>query len=187
MFSALFAIGVHNLLRAMRLQKLGNSSLYMFYVSALSVICLRILLFADPIFEWPMSIYIGVLMSFPTILFMFVGFSQVMISIECVVAYKNLEHKENENLTVVERNARIEKNQNRLKKVYIGATITGVILALAFVVFTMVLLFGNCNRDSCDKTAQFTSLIGILNILLWVLLLFSTIKFIRAIRKRFGA
>jgi len=186
MFIGLMALGVHNLLKAIRLKKLNNPSLLMYYVSALTVIGLRIMLFADPVFEWPLSIYLGVLMSFPTILFMFVGFSQVMISIECIVAYKNLAHKENEHLPVVERNARIDKNNKRLRTVYIGATVAGLALVITFAVFTLILFFSKCSETSCAGTYQFTSVIGVLNILLWTLLMFSTIKFILQIRQRFG-
>ena len=170
MFIALMILGLHNLVRAIRLKKLDNASLLMYYVSALTVIGLRVLLFADPLVQWPISIYLGVLMSFPTILFMFVGFSQVMISVECIVEYKNLAHKENEQLTVVERNARIQKNKKRLHNIYIGATVMGFILALSFIVFTGVLLILNCDTSSCGTTSQFTSVIGVLNILLWLLL-----------------
>jgi amino acid permease len=89
-------------------------------------------------------------------------------------------------LTVVERNARIQKNKKRLHNIYIGATVMGIILALSFIVFTGVLMILNCDTSSCGTTSQFTSVIGVLNILLWLLLMFSTIKFILQIRQRFG-
>lgn len=75
MFIILLALGLHNLVRAKKLEKLSNASILMFYISSLLVVILRVLLFADPIFEWPLFLYLGVLMSFPTILYMFVGFS----------------------------------------------------------------------------------------------------------------
>lgn len=70
-----------------------------------------------------------------------------MISIECVVAYKNLAYREDSQLTAVERNARIEKNNKRLRYVYTGAAITGLILFVAFGTFTLILLIGNCTAE----------------------------------------
>jgi hypothetical protein len=110
MYIILGVIGVQNLIRAKRLNKLSQFSTFLFYVSSIIVITLRVLLFSDPITHWPMSIYLGVLMSLPTFLFMFIGFSQIIMSCECVVAYRNLEIKENEQLTVTERNRRINQN-----------------------------------------------------------------------------
>ena len=145
MFIGLAVLGIMNFILARKLDKLKNPSIMMFYVSSLVVIFLRILLFSDPIFEWPLFFYLGVLMSFPTILYMFVGFSQVMISFECIVAYMNLAHKENENLTILERNNRIEANVKRLKYAYIFAFVSSAIILVLFMIFTILLLVDNCD------------------------------------------
>ena len=110
MYVFLGVFGIQNLIRAKRLNKLSQFSTFLFYVSSLTVIALRVLLFSDPFLHWPMSIYLSVLISLPTFLFMFIGFSQIIMSCECVVAYRNLEIKENEQLTIIERNRRIKRN-----------------------------------------------------------------------------
>lgn len=185
-FIVLAVLGVLNLIQARKLGKLKNPSILMFYVSSLVVVCLRILLFSDPIFEWPLFFYLGVLMSLPTILYMFVGFSQVMISFECIVAYMNLSHKENSNLTFLDRNAKIERNNKCLRYAYISAILSGALIFVLFVIFTIMLLVDNCDISSCSKTYQFTAPIGVLNIVLWMLLMYSTLRFISQIRQRFG-
>jgi hypothetical protein len=92
-------------------------------------------------------------MSFPTLLYMFVGFSQVMISIECVVAYKNLAYKEDDQLSVVERNTKIEQNSRRLRWVYVGAAVAAVVLTGVFATFTILLMINKCATQQCDKTS----------------------------------
>lgn len=152
LFIVLAVLGVQNLIRAKRLHKLSQFSTFLFYVSSLGVIFLRILLFSDPIVHWPMSIYLGVLVSLPTFLFMFIGFSQIIMSCECIVAYRNLEIKENEQLTVLERNRRINRNNSRLKNGYTVALAIGVGLIVFFVAFTIYLYFSKCPQSTCDKS-----------------------------------
>jgi hypothetical protein len=41
----------------------------------LSVVALRLLLFADPILQWNMAIYLNVLVTMPTFIYIIVGFS----------------------------------------------------------------------------------------------------------------
>jgi hypothetical protein len=155
MFIGLLVLGLTNLLKAKRLGKLENGSILMFYVSAMIVIVSRVLLFADPIFNWPLAFYLGYLMSFPTVIYLFVGFSQVMISLEIIIGYKNLAHRENLNLKVEQRNQKIARNNKLLKYIFWGSAIFGVLAFLYFTTFTLILLLADCDADTCNNTSQY--------------------------------
>lgn len=150
MYIFLGVFGIQNLMRAKRLNKLSQFSTFLFYVSSLIVIVLRVLLFSDPFLHWPMSIYLSVLISLPTFLFMFIGISQIIMSYECVVAYRNLEIKENEQLTVIERNRRINRNNQRLQTGYKTALGIAITVILFFVAITFYLYYRKC--ENCKQS-----------------------------------
>jgi hypothetical protein len=81
---------------------------------------------------------------------MFIGISQIIMSYECVVAYRNLEIKENEQLTVIERNRRINRNNQRLQTGYKTALGIAITVILFFVAITFYLYYRKC--ENCKQS-----------------------------------
>jgi hypothetical protein len=75
LFLGLAVLACANLKTAHKVGRLQKASILMFYISSLSVVALRLLLFADPILQWNMAIYLNVLVTMPTFIYIIVGFS----------------------------------------------------------------------------------------------------------------
>ena len=177
LFLALLALGLYNTKHAYRVGKFKSKSILLFYSSALSVIILRCILFTDPIFTFGMVVYILILITMPTYLYLIVGLSQVMLSVDCIIKYKNLEVIENVEMALAEKRIQIVKNKRKLLCLY-----TSLALAMAAIVmfFAAYLIFCAAKSDSCDFEGSFTLVLplGILQVVIWLLLLVSTLAFI---------
>lgn len=93
-FIALAALGVHNTVRAYRMGKFKCKSILIFYVSSLTVIFLRIMLFTDQFINYTWNFYVIFLITMPTFIYLVTGLSQVMCSFELIIKFKNLEINE---------------------------------------------------------------------------------------------
>lgn len=49
--------------------------------------------------NYPINVYVVMLVSMPTYLYLITGMSQVMLSVECIVKYKNFAIKETEGMS----------------------------------------------------------------------------------------
>jgi hypothetical protein len=71
-----------------------SKSILIFYVSSLTVIFLRVLLFTDQFINYPWRFYVIMLITMPTFIYLITGLSQVMCSFEIIMKFKNLETNE---------------------------------------------------------------------------------------------
>lgn len=92
-FSLLFVFGLVNMYLARKIRKLAKP-MVTFYAVSQTVVSLRILLFIDPIVNWGDTIYVVILISMPSYLYLMVGLSQVMLTLESIVKYKNFKIRE---------------------------------------------------------------------------------------------
>ena len=98
MFVLLFILGSTNVWLLNRLSKFRKPILS-FYASSLAVVLFRIILFMDQWVNYPINVYVVMLVSMPTYLYLITGMSQVMLSVECIVKYKNFAIKETEGMS----------------------------------------------------------------------------------------
>ena len=63
------------------------------------VIVFRILLFADPFIDWDNITYVVILISLPSYLYLLVGLSQVILTLESIMKYRNFTIREHEAFT----------------------------------------------------------------------------------------
>jgi hypothetical protein len=181
LFSILTVLALYNFILAGRLGRLKQTSILTFYVSAVSVLVLRVLLFMDPLIGWGPIIYVDMLISMPTCLYLITGLSQVMLSVECVVKYRNLAHSENTSIIVCERSNLIERNLKILKLCYI-AIFSFMALIVLYFLCTAVLPSDKCITSSYSLVLP----IGIFNLMVWTFLMVSTISFVNQINERFS-
>ena len=150
-------------------------------MSAVTVLVLRVLLFMDPLINWGPVIYVDMLISMPTCLYLITGLSQIMLSVECVVKYRNLAHSENTSIIVCERELLIKRNLRILRLCYI-AIFSLMALIICYFLFTAVLPSDKCITSSYSLALP----IGFLNLIVWGLLMVSTISFVKQINERFA-
>ena len=62
-----------------------------FYLVSGTVVIFRCLLFADPLLDWNDYTYVIVFITFPAYLYLFVGLSQVMLTMESIMKIKNFK------------------------------------------------------------------------------------------------
>jgi hypothetical protein len=65
----------------------------------MSVIILRILLFTDQWQNYSWNYYVILLITLPTFMYLITGLSQVMLSVGCIIKYRDLSLDENPDLT----------------------------------------------------------------------------------------
>ena len=92
-FGVLAVIGTVNMCLALTIRKFSKPIITFYLVSEL-VILLRMLLFADPFFHWGIVTYVVLLVSMPSYLYLLVGLSQVMLTLESIIKYKNFKIRE---------------------------------------------------------------------------------------------
>ena len=88
LFFILALIGSCNTYFALKIQKFKNRSILIFYISSMSVIMLRILLFTDQWLNYPWNYYVILLITLPTFMYLITGLSQVMLSVGCTIKYR---------------------------------------------------------------------------------------------------
>ena len=133
MFSLIFILGITNIWLLNKQAKF-RKPIFAFYASSLSVIIFRIALFMDQWVHYPFNIYVIVLVSMPSYLFLIVGMSQVMLSVECIIKYKNFEIKETESGTMCKKQAKIDRNNKALKVIYFSIGLFSLIVLGGFAI-----------------------------------------------------
>ena len=92
-FVILAFLGLTNIFLAHKIRKFSKP-IVTFYLASELVIVFRIVLFMDPFFNWSDTSYVVLLVSMPSYLFILVGLSQVMLTLESIVKYKNFKIRE---------------------------------------------------------------------------------------------
>ena len=83
------------------------------------VIVFRILLFMDPFVDWSDVSYVVILISMPSYLYLLVGLSQVVLTLESIIKYKNFKLREESTISDDELKRFIQRNQRFLQIIYI--------------------------------------------------------------------
>ena len=86
-FFFLFVFGILLVVLMVRSNRF-NKQMCAFYMSSLTVIMLRLLLFSDPLVKWSLNTYVIALVALPSYLYLIVGFSQVLLIFESIVSYR---------------------------------------------------------------------------------------------------
>ena len=84
LFFTLALFGTANLALVCKIQKLSKQ-VVTFYAVSQTVIIFRVLLFADPILNYANDTYVIVFTAMPSYLYLFVGLSQVMLTVESIM------------------------------------------------------------------------------------------------------
>ena len=92
-FVMLMGFGIVNIILAFKIRKFSKPIITFYFVSE-TVIFFRVLLFADPFAKWNENFYVVLLISMPSYLYLIVGLSQVMLTLESIVKYKNFKIRE---------------------------------------------------------------------------------------------
>jgi hypothetical protein len=165
--------------------KLKSNSLLIFYISSLTVIALRIILFADVFIGYPWYFYVICLITMPTFLYLITGLSIVMCNFELAIKFRICLINEDVHMKGNEKKHKIEKSETLLKILHRILGISMVIILLSFVVLLMV-----CRFSSICKISSSTSLLlptSVLNYFVLCLMAFSTYFLVRSWRDRYGA
>ena len=94
----LFVLGIVNVWLLNKQAKF-RKPIFAFYASSLAVIFFRFLLFMDQWIDYPFNIYVIILITMPAYLYLIVGMSQVMLSVECIIKYRNFEVNQSDHRT----------------------------------------------------------------------------------------
>ena len=86
-------MGIINMCLALTIRKFSKPIITFYLVSEL-VIILRMLLFADPFINWGTVTYVVLLVAMPSYIYLLVGLSQVMLTLESIIKYKNFKIRE---------------------------------------------------------------------------------------------
>ena len=78
-----------------------------FYFTSELVIVFRILLFVDPLADWSDVNYVVLLISMPSYLYLLVGLSQVVLTLESIIKYKNFKLREESTISDFELKRKI--------------------------------------------------------------------------------
>ena len=92
-FFVLAIMGFANICLALTIRKFSKPIVTFYLVSEL-VIVLRVFLFADPFIHFGTKVYVVLLVSMPSYLYLLVGLSQVMLTLESIIKYKNFKIRE---------------------------------------------------------------------------------------------
>lgn len=140
MFLAVLAIGCVNIWMLYTMQKFRRP-IVAFYASSLIVVLFRVILFMDQWWDYPDNIYVILLVSMPTYLYLITGMSQVMLSVECIMKYKNFAIKESEELDSCHKKTKIEKNNTILRITYIGILLFSLAVIVGFIVVQLLYIY----------------------------------------------
>ena len=132
-FGVLLGLGIYNFYHAYRIGKFKNNPILLFYISGMTVISFRLILFIYPLIDFDTDTYILLLVAMPTFLYLIVGLSQVMLSVDCIIKYLNLQVTENADLTTVQKKEKIVANKRILRIMYITLAIIAATMFAYFV------------------------------------------------------
>ena len=154
-----------------------------FYFTSELVICFRIVLFLDPIFDWSDVNYVVILISMPSYLYLLVGLSQVVLTLESIIKYRNFKLREESNITECEMKRKIETNQTILSVIYIFLFVFMASIMLFFISVAIVY-----QHDKLELSGTYFGPLelAISNIFVWILLILATCSFVSMLNKRFG-
>ncbi len=189
LFFILALIGSCNTYFALKIQKFKNRSILIFYISSMSVIMLRILLFTDQWLNYPWNYYVILLITLPTFMYLITGLSQVMLSVGCTIKYRIKDLNENPDLTPEQKKTGKQKNLLVLTILYTMIAALMLCIVVLFCVWA-----GYCSiRDGEDvlycnfiSSSTLTLLCAILNLVVWVLLVAATLTFYYQIKGRYN-
>ena len=78
--------------------------------------------------------YVVLLVSMPTYIYLITGMSQVMLSIECIIKYKNVSIEESEEMDFAAKRSKTKLNERILNLTYIGILIFSCCVIVGFIV-----------------------------------------------------
>ena len=142
-FSVLACMGVVNMCLARAIRKFSKPIMTFYLVSEL-VIVMRMLLFADPLINWGTVTYVVLMVSMPSYLYLLVGLSQVMLTLESIIKYKNFKIREDEAITNSDLKLKMEKNQRFLDISYLILYIFLFVLIAFFIGAEVFCLMSEC-------------------------------------------
>ena len=90
LFDILLVFAIINLVLVQKIRKNSKQVATFYFVSG-TVVLFRCLLFADPLLDWEDYTYVIVFITFPSYLYIFVGLSQVMLTMESIMKIKNVK------------------------------------------------------------------------------------------------
>lgn len=188
LFIGLGCLGLLNFYSAHKQDRLWqNKSVLLFYLSSLFVILFRLILFTDQWVGYSWDFYVIGLITLPTFLYLITGLSQVMLSVECIIKYKILEIDEAPELSICERQAGTKRAKHVLLALYWMIGLAMGAIFLTFFVWAFYCKFTTDQICQFEKSASLVLPIAVLNLVIWALLLATTLFFVRTINKRFGA
>lgn len=141
------------------------------------------MLFLDPLIHWSDIMYVVFLISMPSYLYLIVGLSQVMLTLESIVKYKNFKIREERATTECYLQKRVARNLRILDiSYYVLYLLTFAIVAF----FVSTALYYNAKDKSFEGTYFGPLYLALMNVLVWILLSISTCSFVQMLNKRFG-
>ena len=173
-FSLLACFGIVNIWLAQKIRKFSKPMVTFYLVSEM-VILFRVLLFADPFVGWSSIVYVVLLISMPSYLYLIVGLSQVMLCIESIIKYKNFIIREGEAISSCDLKAKQRKNQKILDYSYIALY---TLFAALVLFFSAAAIFMFCTNGTFNGSYFGPVYLAVLNILLWILLTVTTCAFV---------
>ena len=78
--------------------------------------------------------YVVLLVSMPTYIYLITGMSQVMLSIECIIKYKNVSIEESEEMDFAAKRSKTKLNEKILNLTYIGILIFSCCVIVGFII-----------------------------------------------------
>ena len=181
-FTGLAIMGLVNICLALTIRKFSKP-IVTFYLVTLTVIVMRMLLFADPLIDYSDSVYVVILVSMPSYLYLLVGLSQVMLTLESIIKYKNFKIREKETLTESDFKAKIKKNQRFLDISYL------ILYCFFFIIVAFFVgAFFYCVESKCNFEGSYFGplYLAAMNLIVWIMLIWTTCSFVRMLNKRFG-
>ena len=142
-FLLLAVFGAVNIYLAHKIRKFSKPILT-FYLMSETVICFRIVLFADPFFHWNEVTYVVMLISMPSYLYLLVGLSQVMLTVESIIKYRIFKVKMQEAITNCALKHKVQKNQKIIDYSYWFLYIFMAIIIAFFTIADVTCREKNC-------------------------------------------
>jgi len=189
LFLILALMGICNTYLALKTNKFNNRAILIFYASSILVIMLRVVLFTDQWVDYSWNLYVILLITLPTFMYLITGLSQVMLSVGCTIKYRDKNLDENSDLTPKQRRASKQKNKLVLTVLY---AIIAVLMLSIVVLFLFWALYCSIRNGEdvtgCNflRSSTLTLLCAILNLFVWALLFAATLTFYCQIKGRYN-
>ena len=98
-----------------------------------------------------------------------------MLSVGCIIKYKNLSNNENPDLTPDQKKSLFEKNKLVLTVLYVAISVLMLGIVVFFCAWAGYCSEANGSRCTFDKPASTTLVVAIFNLVVWVLLVVATL------------